>query len=591
MSAMSVGLHREFRRSLARLSATEKAQVSRMMDMLMAGQQSPGMRAHALQGTDYLSYSSSIDLRALAVRTEEHLTFVYVDHHDRAYRWAKHHPVVRSDDYPILEFLDTELQESDVRAERNQEPAALGMTLSARLTRLGYPANLVSPIRQCSDQGQLLLAIEPLSPEWQEAILDIAKGANIRFESLACGGSSRVKAIRSDEEMQEALRLPLDDWRLFLHPLQKLAVMADPTKPLLVLGGPGTGKSVVLLHRARWLSDRIEASRAIVVLTSGAELIQWMKNEYGKLVCGPPAVSFADKDSLSFEGQDAGTRVSTDGFFTACGSTAPIGHLLIDEAQDLRRREIASVLALATRGIPLTLAFDGNQAMHHTQSFKLLRKLDTKLNALETIHLTYTYRLTRQVVEVVSRYGKHLHQSHEVLERPGRATALALSSRDLLPVQNALTGPKPRLITAKDAQGIGVLAEKIVRRWLHEDGYSKNEVAVVMMPGYANAELSSALHRRGLIAPLLRNPTQLKGLEFFAGLVLGCDGFLQDEALETFLLHPGQVVSIKTEHALRLNCLYVALSRFRNQVVVIVTAGSPLKPFMKQIIDGSKAAE
>lgn len=160
-----------------------------------------------------------------------------------------------------------------------------------------------------------------------------------------------------------------------------------------------------------------------------------------------------------------------------------------------------------------------------------------------------------------------------------------------MPVQYALSGPKPTLITAKDAQGVVVLAERIVRRWIDEGEYSTNELAVVVMPGTANTELLSTLEGADMITPVLRHPTQVKGLEFFAGLILGCDGFLQDEDLETFLLHPEQMTSIKNETVLKLNWLYVALSRFRDQVVVIVTEGNPLKPFIEDLIYGSQTGE
>ncbi len=587
MSTVSIGLHRDFLHFFARLSRTEQAQVSRMLEMLVAGQQTPGMRVHSLKGTDFISFSSSMDIRALAVQAKGQLVFVYVDHHDRVYTWAEHHRVVQSDDHAIFELLDVDYEASYVTADQVQQPAPeFGMKLSSRLTSLGYPTDLVNQIQGCCDEDELLLVIESLSPEWQEAIVNIATGADVSFESLASGGSSRVKLILSDKELQEAFLLPLEDWRLFLHPLQRAAVIADPMQSLLIVGGPGTGKSVVLLHRACWLSNRIETSRVVVVLTSGAELIQWMKDEYSKLPSGLPTVFFAEHASLTREGQATDAQISADGFLRTREGTKPIAHILIDEAQDLRRKEIRSALTLsASTGIPLTIALDGNQAIHHTQSFKLRRKL----SAVETIHLTYTYRLTRQLADVVKRYGTHLLQTHQILGKRGRAAAL--SSSDLMPVQYALSGPKPTLITAKDAQGVVVLAERIVRCWIDEGEYSTNELAVVVMPGTANTELLSTLEGADMITPVLRHPTQVKGLEFFAGLILGCDGFLQDEDLETFLLHPEQMTSIKNETVLKLNWLYVALSRFRDQVVVIVTEGNPLKPSIEYLIYGSQTGE
>lgn len=554
-----------------------------MLGMLIAGQQTSGMRVHNLQGSDFISYSSSMDIRALAVQTKGQLVFVYVDHHDKAYKWAEQHQAVHSDDHAVLEMLDIDYQESFVAADRTQPPVPeFGRRLSTRLAHLGYPIALVSQIRECYGEDELLLAIEPLSPEWQEAIVNVATGTDISFESLASGGSSRVKLIQSDKELEDALLLPLEDWRLFLHPLQRAAVIADPSQSLSIVGGPGTGKSVVILHRASWLSHRIEKAQAIVVLTSGDELIQWMKDEYSKLPSGSSTVFFADYASLTREGQHIGTQISIDGFLRTHAETRPIAHILIDESQDLCRREIHSVLTLsASRGIPLTMALDGNQAIHHSQSYKLRKKL----SAVETIYLTYSYRLTKQLANVVNRYGTHLLRTHQILGRRGRAAAL--SSSDSLPVQYALGGPKPMLVIAEDVEGMAALAEKTVRRWLDEDTYDSNELAVVLMPSPANVQLLSALQGRDVITSILRHPTQVKGLEFFAGLILGCDAFLQDDRLKAFLLHPEQITSIRTETVLKLNWLYVALSRFRDQVVVIISEESPLKHFMEDLIYGS----
>ncbi|WP_456777311.1 UvrD-helicase domain-containing protein [Bradyrhizobium sp. USDA 3686] len=50
---------------------------------------------------------------------------------------------------------------------------------------------------------------------------------------------------------------PLDFWRIFLHPSQRKLVQRTWNGAVLVRGGAGTGKTVVAMHRARWLSDLI----------------------------------------------------------------------------------------------------------------------------------------------------------------------------------------------------------------------------------------------------------------------------------------------------------------------------------------------
>jgi superfamily I DNA/RNA helicase len=53
------------------------------------------------------------------------------------------------------------------------------------------------------------------------------------------------------------LTYPLDAWRVFLHPSQRKIVTMHAHGPVRVLGGAGTGKTVVAMHRAKYLAESI----------------------------------------------------------------------------------------------------------------------------------------------------------------------------------------------------------------------------------------------------------------------------------------------------------------------------------------------
>ena len=61
--------------------------------------------------------------------------------------------------------------------------------------------------------------------------------------------------VEGDDELRRMLDEPLEFWRVFLHPSQRKLVERTWNGPVLVRGGAGTGKTVVAMHRARWLSD------------------------------------------------------------------------------------------------------------------------------------------------------------------------------------------------------------------------------------------------------------------------------------------------------------------------------------------------
>ncbi|MGN6198728.1 3'-5' exonuclease [Humibacter sp.] len=73
--------------------------------------------------------------------------------------------------------------------------------------------------------------------------------------------------IESDEALRQVIEGgDFGAWRVFLHPEQERYATHDFNGPFRLTGGAGTGKTVVLLHRARHLA-RHEPSAAIVLTT------------------------------------------------------------------------------------------------------------------------------------------------------------------------------------------------------------------------------------------------------------------------------------------------------------------------------------
>ena len=69
--------------------------------------------------------------------------------------------------------------------------------------------------------------------------------------------SRRFYVMDEAKELTEVLNAPLDQWRIFLHPKQRRLVSMRANGPVRVLGGAGTGKTVVAMHRARYLAEEV----------------------------------------------------------------------------------------------------------------------------------------------------------------------------------------------------------------------------------------------------------------------------------------------------------------------------------------------
>ncbi|WP_112133739.1 UvrD-helicase domain-containing protein [Glycomyces dulcitolivorans] len=78
---------------------------------------------------------------------------------------------------------------------------------------------------------------------------------------------SADRMASSDAVLDAILAEDWSKWRLFLHPDQKAAATKDYSGPARISGGPGTGKTVVVIHRARELSRRPGLTGRILVAT------------------------------------------------------------------------------------------------------------------------------------------------------------------------------------------------------------------------------------------------------------------------------------------------------------------------------------
>jgi superfamily I DNA/RNA helicase len=72
---------------------------------------------------------------------------------------------------------------------------------------------------------------------------------------------NQVAFVSGPEELQDILAHPFAAWRTFLHPSQRtIAYRPSYAGPAQVTGGPGTGKTVTVLHRAAFLAERAATS-------------------------------------------------------------------------------------------------------------------------------------------------------------------------------------------------------------------------------------------------------------------------------------------------------------------------------------------
>jgi len=89
--------------------------------------------------------------------------------------------------------------------------------------------------------------------------------------------------VDSDAAFEAMLAAPLERWRVYLHPSQRRLVERNWNGPVRVLGGAGTGKTVVAMHRAVWLSRKLDGNGKILFLTYNTNLAADIQANLAKL--------------------------------------------------------------------------------------------------------------------------------------------------------------------------------------------------------------------------------------------------------------------------------------------------------------------
>lgn len=78
---------------------------------------------------------------------------------------------------------------------------------------------------------------------------------------------TEIVEVTSANQIRRLLDATIEEWMVYLHPSQRSIVRAEFTGPARVRGGPGTGKTVVALHRARRLARQAPGEQRVLLTT------------------------------------------------------------------------------------------------------------------------------------------------------------------------------------------------------------------------------------------------------------------------------------------------------------------------------------
>ena len=266
-----------------------------MVLKLMVDPSRSGLNIESIQGArDPAMRSFRIDqgYRAIGYLQGGDLLLLHVDEHDKAYRWATNRTVQFNPKLNRIQVLESEQQNLSDTASVSSQANKQETSTSARhdgphlfdpytndeLCNLGIPAEELPRIRKYQSESDLEADQGNLDATSYDILFSLAAGFLLEDipDLIAPPVSPKpmsldfADALRTDESRQEIfvpedgnelrrfLNGDLEGWRVFLHPEQRrIAYHKGYNGPALVRGGAGTGKTVVAMHRAKYLADEI----------------------------------------------------------------------------------------------------------------------------------------------------------------------------------------------------------------------------------------------------------------------------------------------------------------------------------------------
>lgn len=282
---MTIALSNDFLLAFSNVQKGHQKQVREFIERFRERPDAPGINYEVIQsakGKDLYSVRINQAYRAVVFHPSNSSVFVltWVDHHDEAYRWAERKQFIV---HPATGALQV------VSAETPERPAAPAVSVAAKtglfanvkdkhLLRIGVPEQLIPLVRGISTDAELEAGESKFPQEAYEALYMLASGYSLEevfnemekpVEEVPVDQKDFVAALQNEDskrrfyvideakDLAELLNAPLDQWRVFLHPKQRRLVSMQANGPVRVLGGAGTGKTVVAMHRARYLAEDV----------------------------------------------------------------------------------------------------------------------------------------------------------------------------------------------------------------------------------------------------------------------------------------------------------------------------------------------
>ncbi len=292
--------------AFAQLPKSIQGKVSEFVNKFRNDPTAPGINYEKIDGfLDKKICSARIndEYRAIIVRQQK--TGVYLllwaDHHDEAYAWAKKKRCEVNPQTGVIQIWTVE--DTPLVPRPAQDFMLFAEIPDKDLMNLGVPEELIPFVRSIKTAEEFFAKKQSIPLDAYENLQYLATDntlddvydmiAKEKLERKVTGSFADALdvpdtlksfvVISGEDELRRMMEEPLEKWRVFLHPTQRKIVNMNYSGPARVLGGAGTGKTVVAIQRAKHLAAAIKGKERILFTTFTANLASDIKDNLLKI--------------------------------------------------------------------------------------------------------------------------------------------------------------------------------------------------------------------------------------------------------------------------------------------------------------------
>ena len=311
---MNIVVTTYFLESVFSFDSKGKRAILGTIEALDTNPKSDALKIHKIDKTkcdnSFRSARVNDDIRVIFAMRGDVCTLLYVGRHDDAYSWCKGKYLGKTDFGAETLFDSSAIEQMEHKPQKEYMQYSAAPALLAThgikkkdLGKIGIPEIHAENLMQINDEDAFLDYIQVFPEEIQEALLSLETGEkkvdevynDLIDEEYQRGKVSEHKDTRRRFHMLQSLKeleqlLESDDyerWTIFLHPEQEKLVIRNFNGPALVEGGPGTGKTILGIHRAAYLSANVfkaEEGKKLLFCTFSKKLARSIELKLDRLL-------------------------------------------------------------------------------------------------------------------------------------------------------------------------------------------------------------------------------------------------------------------------------------------------------------------